>query len=148
MLAENEIVRLLEAHHVRPTANRILIVKTLAEQAGPTSVRDLERVLLTVDKSNIFRALTLFKENGLVHQIEEGDGTAGYELCMSHSSEEDDDLHVHFYCEHCHKTICLADIPVPSVRMPEGYLAESVNYVVKGLCPECARKPHNLLSGK
>jgi hypothetical protein len=29
---------------------------------------------------------------------------------------------------------------VPGIQLPEGYHALSVNYVVKGLCPDCYHK--------
>jgi len=34
----------------------------------------------------------------------------------------------------------MEDTPVPLVAIPEGFRMESVNYMIKGLCPECARK--------
>lgn len=145
MLDENDIITLLEAHSVRPTANRILVAKALSVENSPLSVRQLEAKLRTIDKSNIFRTLTLFHQKGLAHQIENGEGTAGYELCMRHNDAEDDDQHAHFYCENCHRTFCLTHIPVPAVALPKGYLPRSTNYIIKGLCPKCSKQKSNLL---
>ncbi len=80
----NEHTSLLEGHGIKPTANRLLIVKALASQHHPVSVKDLEDSLLTLDKSSIFRVLTLFREHHLVHAIETGEGIVKYELCQSH----------------------------------------------------------------
>ena len=66
--------KLLAAHGIKPTANRIIIVKALAEQDCPISMKDLEYNILSLDKSSIFRVLTLFKEQHLVHAIEDGEG--------------------------------------------------------------------------
>lgn len=96
MMEKENIEDLLLEHNIRPTANRVLIVRTLAMSGAPLSVKDFEKKLLTIDKSNIFRTLTLFKEHHLVHQIEEGNGMTAYELCLRHSHDEDDDVHVHF----------------------------------------------------
>ena len=46
----------------------------------------------------------------------------------------------HFYCEHCQKTYCLDKDSIPPIRLPEGFVAQKVSYVVKGICSECARK--------
>lgn len=104
------------------------------------SLSELEYGILTIDKSSIFRALMIFKECHLVHVIEDGGDGVRYELCKSGGSDTDDDLHVHFYCECCHRTFCIDSVPVPQVPLPDGYRQTSVNYMVKGLCPECAAR--------
>ena len=96
--------------------------------------------IVTIDKSGIFRSLMLFREHRLVHVLEDGDGGVKYELCLSHDEDEDEDMHVHFYCEQCHRLFCLHDMPVPQVDLPEGYSMTTVNYVVKGTCPQCAER--------
>lgn len=141
MKMENDkIVKLLECHGVKPTVNRIVIAKTLAVQERPVSMKDLEYKILSIDKSNIFRTLMLFREHHVVHIIEDGEGGIKYELCHSHDAEYDDDEHVHFYCESCHKTFCLYDISMPKVNIPEGYEVTSANYILRGVCPECRKK--------
>ena len=97
---------LLQQHGIGPTANRIVIVKALAEGDGPQSMRELETRILTIDKSVLSRTLALFRKNHLVHTLEDGDGNMKFELCLSHDDEIDDDEHVHFFCEKCHKTYC------------------------------------------
>ena len=128
---------LLEHHGVKPTANRLLIARALQDAERPLSLMELESRLETIDKSNVFRALTAFREAHLVHVLEDAGDGVRYELCHSHSEEHDEDVHVHFYCTRCHKTYCLEDTPVPPVGVPEGFSPESVSYLVKGICPEC-----------
>ena len=74
-----------------------------------------------------------------MHVIEDGGDGVRYELCHSHDSETDDDLHVHFYCERCRRTYCLEHIAVPEVELPEGFQQTSVNFMVKGICPTCKK---------
>ncbi len=136
---KNDSVRLLELHDIKPTANRIVVVNALMECERPMSLSELEYKILTIDKSGIFRTLTLFKEHHLVHVIEDGGEGVRYELCHSHSHEHDDDVHVHFFCEHCHKTFCLDKIKIPLVDLPDGYEMTTVNYVIKGCCPDCKK---------
>ena len=131
---------LLKAHEIRLTANRILIARTLARLDYPISIKELESKIQTIDKSSIFRTLLLFKDHHLVHQIEDGNDVVRYELCFSHDEKDDDDMHVHFYCEHCQHTFCLGEIPAPQVELPSGYKQLSINYMIKGLCPKCSRR--------
>lgn len=131
---------LLLHHGIKPTANRIIIVEALADADRPLSMTELEDKVESIDKSNVFRSLNTFREHHLVHTIEDGGDSVRYELCLSTDEGHDDDMHVHFYCEQCHKTFCLSDTPVPSVNLPEGYRMNSVNYVIKGVCANCAAK--------
>ena len=137
---EKPIEGLLEQHGIKLTANRILIAKVMSTLDYPISMKELETMLLTMDKSSIFRTLSLFKSHHLVHQMEDGNDIVRYELCHSHSEEEDEDIHVHFYCEHCHRTFCLNEISVPQVNLPVGYRQTAVNYMIKGICPDCSQR--------
>lgn len=135
-----ECEELLTSHHIKPTANRIVVARALAAAERPMSLSELEYKIQSIDKSGIFRTLSLFREHHLVHVLEDGSDGVRYELCHSHDGHhEDDDQHVHFYCERCHRTFCLADTPIPLIILPEGYEPFSINYMVKGLCPECTR---------
>lgn len=133
----NECISLLERHGVKATANRIVVVKALAAVNRPLSLAELERGIISIDKSGVFRALTLFRDHHLVHVIDDGGDGARYELCHSHACDHDDDTHVHFYCERCHRTFCIEGQQIPPVALPAGYVMATANYVVKGLCPEC-----------
>lgn len=139
---KNDFEALLTLHHIKPTANRLLVTRALEEAGRPMSLAELEQRIGSVDKSNVFRALTLFRENHLVHVIEDGGDGVRYELCHSHHDDVDDDLHVHFYCGQCHRTFCLEQTPIPPVSVPPGFVMHSVNYMVKGICPTCACQVH------
>ena len=138
-MKQEECVKLLSAHGIKPTANRIVVVRELSLSPRPLTLNELETTILSIDKSGIFRALTLFREHHLVHAIEDGSGSLRFELCHSHSEDEDDDLHVHFFCERCQRTFCLDGVPVPVVAVPPGYTATSASHIVKGICPECGK---------
>lgn len=141
-MEDNNYTALLEAHDIKPTANRLIVLRTLDGAGRPMSLTELENKIQTIDKSGIFRTLSLFREQHLVHVIEDGGDGVRYELCHSHDDDVDDDLHVHFYCEQCQQTYCLDHIPVPGIDLPAGFIMSSVNYMVKGICPHCAYKKH------
>ena len=136
-MEEKHLLELMERHGVKPTANRIVIARAFAAAGRPMSMTELETVLETIDKSNVFRTLLAFREAHLVHVLDDtGDGVR-YELCRRHHDDEDDDVHVHFYCEKCHRTFCLHNTPIPPVSIPEGYEMHSVSYLLKGICKDC-----------
>ncbi len=136
-MKHSDINEYLAAHGVRPTANRILVLRALADAARPVSMTDIEIALDTVDKASIFRVLELFASKDIVHEIDDGSRSVKYELCHSDPRRSHDDQHVHFVCERCHKVMCLDDITVPEVSLPPKFKPRAVNYIIKGVCPEC-----------
>lgn len=134
----NEVIeRRLEEHGVRPSPVRLLVMRTLDSSKEPLTVLDIERRLDSVDRSSITRTMATFQEAGLIHAISDGTGAAKYELCRDEEHYHHTDEHVHFHCVKCGRTICLNDIPVPNVDLPEGFTALSRNFVITGICDKC-----------
>lgn len=131
----------LEKKGVRATSIRIIVLDALMSSSRAMSLSDLETVLDTVDKSSIFRSLEVFEKHHVVHSIDDGTGSIKYEVCEGEDECTVSDMHTHFYCEKCRRTYCLKDIEVPVVSLPEGFELHSVNYIVKGICKDCSRKP-------
>lgn len=133
---------------IKPTPVRLLVLRALKEACCALSVSTLEAQLGTIDKSTIFRTLTLFQAEHLIHSVSDGSGQTKYALCPEncHCGEKGTDslegLHTHFACERCHRTFCLHGLPIPEVSLPEGFVLHNANYVLIGLCPECASKKH------
>ncbi len=129
---------ILQEKGIRPTAARILVLKRLAERANPASLFELEAELETLDKSTISRSLALLLRHHAIHSFEDGSGSLKYEICRSRSENcPVGDRHIHFFCEVCHQTTCLNNIKIPVAELPEGYVMDTINYMVKGVCPKC-----------
>ncbi len=135
-----DIISRLESKGIRPTANRILVMKTLMGEQNPQSLSNLERKMVSMDKSSIFRTLTLFLEHDVVHAFEDGRGVLCYELCEETGACDHHDGHIHFYCESCQRSFCMEDIHIPSFELPEGFYPHSISFVIKGECPDCRKK--------
>ena len=135
-----DMISRLESKGIRPTANRILVMKTLMGEQNPQSLSNLERKMVSMDKSSIFRVLTLFLEHDVVHAFEDGRGILNYEICEEDGACDHHDGHIHFYCESCQRSFCMEDIHIPSFQLPEGFFPHSVSFVIKGECPECRKK--------
>ncbi|MDE6086733.1 MAG: transcriptional repressor [Muribaculaceae bacterium] len=136
----NEAEIFLNERGVRPTANRILVVRELMTATHPVSLADLVLSLQTMDKASIFRVLELFAEKEIVHVIEDGSRSLKYEMCHNNDHHDINDQHAHFYCERCKETFCLEEIKVPVITTPEGFHVRTINFVLKGLCPKCSEK--------
>ncbi len=109
IMSNTEIERTLESKGVRPTANRILVMKELVKATHPVSLADLEACLgFSMDRASIFRVLELFAEKDVVHVIEDGSRSIKYELCQgTHHSIADQ--HVHFFLRALQGDILLRD---------------------------------------
>lgn len=130
---EHELIE----HGIRPTAVRILVLRSIMDMDGAFCLSDIEADIPSLDRSSIFRALRLFTENHLLHEIDDGSGSCKY--CLCRCKNHDHHLqHVHFTCTKCGKTFCLTEQIIPAITLPEGFIAEEAEYVVKGVCPECS----------
>ena len=137
----NECLEKLSLRHIKPTAIRLLVLRAMMEAERTVSLFDLENLLdNTVDKSSISRAINLFLLHRLIHSVDDGSGSLKYGVCDDHCTCSVADQHTHFYCERCHRTFCIENEPVPIVKIPNGFTLDSINYVMKGLCAECAAK--------
>lgn len=138
----NDITAHLSEKGVKPTANRILVLRTLQSAETPLSLSELESVIDTMDKSSLFRTLTLFAEHELVHTFEDGRGVLKYELCHSRGHCDHNDAHIHFYCKSCRQTFCMKTLLIPELDLPEGFTASSISYLITGECPNCKNRSH------
>lgn len=138
-MSESEIFL---SHNIRPTAVRQLVWREIQHIGHAFSLADVEDLLPTVDRSSIFRTLTLFEEHDLLHGFEDGSGHRKYCLCMecdNHDGHHHHCHHVHAFCTVCHRTFCLKSEHIPTVQLPDGFTAQHINYVVQGVCGECGR---------
>ena len=104
-MESSDIINFLEHKGVKATANRLLIFKALLDVHKPMSLSALEDALPDMDKSSIFRVMSMFLEHDVVHAFEDGRGVVNYELCSHDGACNHTDGHIHFYCESCHSHI-------------------------------------------
>lgn len=129
----------LSSHGIRPTAVRLLVWKEANGYRHKTfTLNDIETAMPHMDRSSIFRALRLFTEHHLLHEISDGSGFQKYCVCRCEGGHHKG--HVHFTCTQCGQTFCLESIEIPSINLPEGVEVEEVEYIIKGKCPACKNK--------
>ena len=128
----------LEKAGIKPTANRLLVLREIMKAEGPVSLVELEDALETLERSSILRVLNLLLEHDVVHAFEDGRGVSKYEICHGNHHCSIDDMHAHFFCEKCRRTFCFEDIAAPRINLPAEFRIRSVNYMLKCLCPDCS----------
>lgn len=130
---------LLQKNNIRPTAMRMLIYKFLSEKSAAVALTDIENHFDRADRTTLYRTIKTFEEKGVVHQIDDGTGTAKYALCEEGCNcDFETDLHLHFHCTMCDETVCLTDHKIPQINIPEGFIVENANLVLKGICDKCS----------
>jgi Fe2+ or Zn2+ uptake regulation protein len=89
------------------------------------------------DYSSVFRAVVMLERQGVVDQIDLGDGRSRYELHDRH--------HEHIRCERCGRIEevagCVLDDVAGQVQQATGFKVTSHKVVFAGLCGDCATKP-------
>ena len=134
-----EVEKTLDNKSVRPTAMRILIYKFMASKNTAVALTDIENAFEKAERTTLYRTLKTFEEKGIVHQIDDGTNISKFALCQPGCNcEIDQDLHLHFHCSHCDKTVCLTEHKIPHINLPAGYIAEDANLVIKGICDSCS----------
>ena len=128
---------LLQQKNIKPTAMRQLVLDILRNNSQAVSLLEIEQQLDHVDRSTIFRTLKTFQKNCIIHKIDDGTGATKFALCSKGCSCNLGDLHAHFYCNKCGQTSCLKDQLIKRPALPDGFIFESANYVIKGICPNC-----------
>ncbi len=126
--------RALEAKEIKPTLQRLAILKYVYENKVHPSVDliyvNLSKVIPTMSKTTIYNTLDMFVKNGLVKSISTGGAEIRY----------DGDLksHHHFICEKCN-SITDIDIVCPQVNKGEicGHKINEVQGYFKGICKKC-----------
>ena len=123
---------------VHVTAVRLMVWHEIRNhQSEAFSLSDLEQLLPTVDRSTLFRTLTVFRDAHLLHDIDDGSGSQKYCVCHVDDTRHCTG-HVHLTCRVCHRTYCLTNIRIPSVALPAGFHADETEYIVKGVCSKCS----------
>ena len=100
----------------------------------------INKNIKTANKTTFYRAIKLFEKKSMVHQIDDGTAFAKYALSDENTNvKHSTDLHMHFHCTDCKKTICLPN-KISEESLPDQYEVNDVNLVLKGICKNCSKK--------
>ena len=134
----NQVEQILHESGIRPTAIRIMVLKEIIAYDHAFTLADMEHRMGTLDRSTLFRTLTLFVEHRLLHEIDNGGGAKLFCRCdCGHHHHHIP--HIHFTCTACVDTFCIKDIDMTVIPHPTGYEVDEMSLVMKGRCPKCRK---------
>ncbi len=133
----------LRERGIQPSQQRLRIYEALAavksHPAAETIYRDLVRELPTLSRTTVFSTLDLFVRAGIAQRL----AITGTELRY----DADTSRHAHFYCRSCGEVSDLPRVSPPEAPAAAyGYLFESSQFFIEGLCPRCREIPGGMLA--
>ena len=134
----NRLNDILKHKHLSVTESRRKILTLFLNSKDALNHSDIERKAgEKFDRVTVYRTLQTFVEKGIIHTIPTSDNAVLYALCRDCAEGNHQDDHVHFICRNCGTTICLDDVVFPDIKLPEGYIAHSVQVLIDGVCKKC-----------
>lgn len=94
-----------------------------------------EKLETKIDRVTIYRILSRFIEDGVIHEIIADDGKKYFALCDNCEGNHHHHNHFHFRCLTCGNVECLEE--EVNVNLPKGYEAVTFNGLVSGYCLNC-----------
>ncbi|MGB0933493.1 MAG: Fur family transcriptional regulator [Lishizhenia sp.] len=128
----------LRSKQIKITRVRTNILAAFLSSDYALSYTDLQAILPDKeDKVTVYRTLKKFKEEGIIHEIEDENANKFAVCTHSCSKEEHYDSHAHFKCNSCTRIYCL-ETPDVNLSLPMGYQMQQYNLSIKGICMQCA----------
>ncbi len=127
---------ILETAGLKPTANRILIMQTIAKGDSPMAAAEIyEHISKTapINRVTVYRILELLVSKKVLEKISSGERAFRYGLAGK--------PHPHFYCRRCGNLECLPagrlGLDVSKLREACDGRVEKIEIRLEGLCRKC-----------
>ncbi len=136
-----ELKELIKRHNLRPTSNRLEVLKFYRKAGKAVSHGELDAELgEQFDRITLYRTLKAFEDAGILHKVYDEKGIVRYSMC-SHDCDntQHQDNHIHFHCTSCEATFCIENVEIPQVQIPQNLIVESRYMVINGTCNNCKR---------
>ncbi len=130
-----EPVKVLHEHNLKRTGCREGIIEVITRAGQPLSENEIRnRLSGNFDRTTFYRSFKTLQEYNILHKIVVDNQLVKYALGKSDTKTNS---HAHFYCTSCNGLKCLDPVPVDLSGMPEGYVVEETEIIIKGLCSQC-----------
>jgi Fur family ferric uptake transcriptional regulator len=130
-------IKLLESKEITPTAARQLVLTVFLQKDYALTLTDIENELPWSDRATIFRTFKTFEEKALIHQISGAEKSVKYALCTDSCDTKHHEVHPHYTCERCKKTVCMTSTEITIPDLPLEFKVNSVSLTINGICPDC-----------
>tara|TARA_B100001758_G_scaffold245376_1_gene258284 strand:+ start:104 stop:520 length:417 start_codon:yes stop_codon:yes gene_type:complete len=130
--------KLLKDCSLAVTKNRSKVLSFFLKEDKPIDLKTIKSKFKDLDRVTLFRILSIFEKNKLIHSIVLDNGKKYFALCNQECVDLDNHNHnhVHFVCEKCNDVLCLDIEDFPKLSVPN-YLFKDISVNVSGLCSNC-----------
>ena len=133
-VSNKKIKEMLEENGVRPSIQRVSVLKYLLEKRNHPSVdliyRDLSEEFPTLSRTTVYNTLNALQEKGLVSSITISETEVRYDYKIK--------PHAHFKCLSCGK---IYDVDIDSellkIKSIKGHKVTETQFFLKGICKFC-----------
>jgi Fur family peroxide stress response transcriptional regulator len=128
---------ILKKHGIRPTFQRLTILKLIYERKEHPSADEIYELLKNttpaISRATVFNTVNLLSEKGVIEEIITP-GAIRYDYFYNE--------HHHFYCEKCGKVFDIEEnLPdIPKIEYIEGHKITKIQYLLTGICKDCLKK--------
>ena len=134
-ITNNYLVSLIEGHSIKPSFQRILILKYLIEMKNHPSVemifKHLVKDIPILSKTTVYNTLNLFSKKGLVTALTIDDIELKYDFIET--------PHAHFMCNNCHNIFDIdLQTDIFNLGNIKGHRIDESQVNFKGVCADCA----------
>ena len=135
----NQVNNILKRNQLSVTGSRKRILQIFLDNSGALTHGDIEKKTAEkFDRVTIYRTLQSFLDKGIIHSIPTADNSIRYALCKDECTQgHHHDHHIHFLCKSCGNTVCLDEVNIPDVKLPNGFKSHQIEIVVSGKCNNC-----------
>ena len=130
-------VEVLNSHHLKRTSCRegiIEVIMTADQALSENEIR--EQLSGNYDRTTFYRSFKTLEKHKIIHKIFIDNQTAKYALDNSITHKKE---HPHFYCNDCHAVQCLESVPIHGFQLPDGFMEDEIEILIKGICASCKK---------
>jgi len=133
-----KVKNLLKINNLTITKSRVKVLRIFLRINRPLSLKTIRLTFQDLDRVTLFRILSVFERNNIIHAIKLENGEKLYALCNHECNKSYNHVHdhVHFYCQKCHDVSCLSVDKFPTLSAPN-YIFKKIDINVSGLCLKC-----------
>ena len=133
-----KIKNLLKNCSLAVTKNRSKVLNFFLKEGKPVDLKVLNSKFKDLDRVTLFRILSIFEKNKLIHSIVLDNGKKFFALCNHECrvTPNHNHKHIHFVCNKCDDVTCLDLDNFPKLKVPN-YTFNEISINVNGVCSNC-----------
>lgn len=130
---------ILKQSGVRATPARLATLGALLATSHALTHHEIEEAVAVageqINRITLYRTLDFLMDKKLVHRISGVDRAWRYEVRNAPNGQQ----RPHFRCNDCGMVVSLRTInPAIAVGLPDGYVFEEAELIIRGKCPNCS----------